>query len=427
MKLSQLQYLLPIFLLLSNINSYCQWVEKANGNVPYLTSVFFLNADTGLAVGGSILRTFDGGETWDTVYSIGGLNSIHFPTINTGYVVGGYNTVLKTSDIGDTWQIQNIPINDPIVFLFSVHFSDSLTGYIAGGRYDPFTSTEIGFVLRTIDGGNNWTYSYNTFIQMNDVYAIKNSNIVYAVGGYNTPFGDIYKLIIKSIDNGVSWSEINSPFDVPLRNVYFLDSLSGFISGFGEFMKTNDGGNTFDTITIYDSPPSYYINSLYFNDIDTGYMVGSNGTIIKTINGGVSWGKQNINTTENLYSVFFIDKDIGFIVGSKGSPWDGVIFKTTNGGGPITGLENQFYNEFELEFNLFSNLVNDVLIISFSRKIQGYLNIYDIMGRKVYNQNITNENKIKIDIQKLHKALYIIQFIDMENKSYFVSKFLKIF
>lgn len=86
MKLNQLQYLLLIFLLLSNIKSLCQWIEKANGNIPCLTSVFFLNPDTGFAVGGSIPRTVDGGNMGYSVSIISGY--IHFPTINTGYVIG---------------------------------------------------------------------------------------------------------------------------------------------------------------------------------------------------------------------------------------------------------------------------------------------------------------------------------------------------
>lgn len=155
---------------------------------------------------------------------------------------------------------------------------------------------------------------------MNDVFAIKNSNIVYAVGGFSIQEGDVYKLIIKSIDKGVTWTQINSPFDTRLYHVCFLDTLNGFICGSREFMKTNDGGNTFDTLIIYNSPASY-MTSIYFTCLDTGYIAGSNGLIIKT----------------------------------------------TNGGGPITGIKNQFYNEFEPEFNLFSNHVNDILIIFFRK------------------------------------------------------------
>ena len=39
------------------------------------------------------------------------------------------------------------------------------------------------------------------------------------------------------------------------------------------------------------------LNSVYFIGVNSGYAVGDSGTILKTINGGVSWALQNSNTT----------------------------------------------------------------------------------------------------------------------------------
>ncbi|OFX56583.1 MAG: hypothetical protein A2046_13440 [Bacteroidetes bacterium GWA2_30_7] len=67
--------------------------------------------------------------------------------------------------------------------------------------------------------------------------------------------------------------------------------------------------------------------STFFTDTITGYIVGSKGTILKTIDGGINWNEQISGTTELLTSVFFINNDIGFAVG-----YNGTILKTTNAG-----------------------------------------------------------------------------------------------
>lgn len=79
------------------------------------------------------------------------------------------------------------------------------------------------------------------------------------------------------------------------------------------------------------SPTTNNLNSIYFTDVNTGYAVGANGTILKTINGGGSWTSQTSGTSSGLNSIYFINTSIGYAVGSKGA-FDHEILKTTNGG-----------------------------------------------------------------------------------------------
>ncbi|HEY3251252.1 MAG TPA: YCF48-related protein [Ignavibacteria bacterium] len=76
------------------------------------------------------------------------------------------------------------------------------------------------------------------------------------------------------------------------------------------------------------SGTSYNLKSLCFTDINTGYVVCFNGTILKTTNGGLNWVSQPAGTSQNLYSVHFIGQT-GYTVGGASIS---VIFKTTNGG-----------------------------------------------------------------------------------------------
>jgi photosystem II stability/assembly factor-like uncharacterized protein len=62
------------------------------------------------------------------------------------------------------------------------------------------------------------------------------------------------------------------------------------------------------------------LTDIHFYDVNTGYTVGYNGTILKTTDGGSSWASQTSNTNTDLFSVDFVDDFVGYAVG--GEYWD---------------------------------------------------------------------------------------------------------
>ncbi|MEO0249440.1 MAG: YCF48-related protein, partial [candidate division WOR-3 bacterium] len=58
---------------------------------------------------------------------------------------------------------------------------------------------------------------------------------------------------------------------------------------------------------------------VFFTDINNGWIIGDNGTIINTTNGGKTWENQNSGTTANLNRIQFINNKEGWIVGDKGT------------------------------------------------------------------------------------------------------------
>jgi len=81
-------------------------------------------------------------------------------------------------------------------------------------------------------------------------------------------------------------------------------------------------------------PQGNSVLNLHFLNEEIGYVVGNNGTILKTINGGASWIHQKSNTNLNLTSVHMTSENTGFIVGGNKYSDDSlsIILKTTNGG-----------------------------------------------------------------------------------------------
>ena len=66
---------------------------------------------------------------------------------------------------------------------------------------------------------------------------------------------------------------------------------------------------------------------LFMVDNKTGYVIGNDGVILKTTDGGDKWVGQNSNLIENLTCMFFVDKNTGWICGANGT-----ILHTIDGG-----------------------------------------------------------------------------------------------
>lgn len=81
---------------------------------------------------------------------------------------------------------------------------------------------------------------------------------------------------------------------------------------------------------------------LDFVDAQHGWVVGTNGVILATTNGGAAWQSQTSGTTEALQAIDFVDASYGWAVGYKGT-----ILKTTDGGANWTkqtsGVTNNIY------------------------------------------------------------------------------------
>ncbi|MCW9097644.1 MAG: YCF48-related protein [Ignavibacteriaceae bacterium] len=110
-----------------------------------------------------------------------------------------------------------------------------------------------------------------------------------------------------------------------MESVYFAESNTGWIVGRdGTILMTSNGGN--DWINQI-SGTSVDLYSVHFGDNDNGWAVGEAGTILMTSNGGDDWNHQISGISETLNSIFYIDINRGWTVGD-----DGTILHTANGG-----------------------------------------------------------------------------------------------
>lgn len=369
-------------------SSFSQWTQLISGTSSQLNSVFFTDANTGYVVGsyGLILKTNDGGLTWSQQYSDSSINSLFsicFTDENTGYAVGGQGTILKTVNGGTNWIIQT---SGTTCYLYSVCFTDFNNGYAVGSN---------GIIIKTTNAGIYWTtYSLSASTILYSVYFTDSIN-GYAVGSsYCQLLQTQSAIIYRTTDGGINWS-VNFPFMcsiVGFNSVYFTNTNTGYIVGGnnmqGVFNTTN--GYSFG---LQSGWLTYGLSSIFFTNVDTGYVAGSG--IFKTINAGNTWEQQ---TSVGINSIFFTDANTGYAVGSNGT-----ILKTTNGGGTVSVKENQLA---ESAINIFPNPTNNNLTIETSEKVT--IEILNL-ERQIIKSINANDKTTTIDISELSKGMYFVK------------------
>lgn len=303
---------LVLALTLNVASAQTGWFAQPSPTNQYLNSVRFYDIYKGFIAGGPggfndyglILKTTDGGNSWDMdTVGTGGFNGSCIIGNNLGWVVGNSGVIYKTTDSGNNWISQSSGIS---YYLTSVFFIDSNTGWAVGN---------LGTILKTTNGGLNWISQ--TSGSSNPLFSV---HFVDVNTGWTVGNGSA---ILKTTNGGTNWVSQTNGTNSELRSVQFLDNNTGWIAGTGILIKTTNGG------TNWSAPLNLgFFRSIQFTDNNNGWAVGyyGNGIIYNTTNGGSSWTNQP-NGANLLFSVFFINNNIGWAVGYLGT-----IIKTTTGG-----------------------------------------------------------------------------------------------
>ena len=92
-------------------------------------------------------------------------------------------------------------------------------------------------------------------------------------------------------------------------------------------IASNDTSDPAATIGLIGNYPDAVLSSIDFASLTHGWVVGDNGTILHTVDGGITWQTQDSGTKLGLNSVHFVDTENGWITGN-----DATILHTNNGG-----------------------------------------------------------------------------------------------
>jgi photosystem II stability/assembly factor-like uncharacterized protein len=132
------------------VNWTVNYVTATAPALHYMQSVYFISQTTGWCVGGysgnysPIFKTTDGGVNWvkqNHTLTVNQLNAVFFLNANTGWAVGDGGVILYTTNGGTNWTAQTSGTTNN---LREVFFVNSTTGIIVG---------DFSTILRTVDAG----------------------------------------------------------------------------------------------------------------------------------------------------------------------------------------------------------------------------------------------------------------------------------
>ena len=267
-----------------------------------LTAVRFHDAWRGVATGTGvkILLTEDGGENWRVVRegrsAADHLSDLHFIDRWTGWAVG-LGGVLRTHDGGETWDKAMVSSyeDDNRPSGTAIHFLDSWWGWMVGPG---------GRVMRTTDGGDTWTrvptpLGRDERPDLHDLCFVDREN-GWVVGQEGT--------ILHTADGGVTWvrqeTGIEGSRSKPVRER--IQQRPGVVHEF------DLGGRT----------PGLTLTRVSFLDFRTGWVTGHFGhearsVVLHTEDGGATWSVEAVVTGEELRALFMLGSGRGWAVGDR--------------------------------------------------------------------------------------------------------------
>jgi len=335
----------------------------------YINATNFIDEDNIICVGGKIInnfvtplyyRTSDGGLSWtetnsDLIGHRADLFSVHFIDNQNGWVAGTSDLyqgriIFRTTDGGLSWQ-KVFEQKEASGYLYDIYFTDSLNGWACGGSsFDGFTYN--GVLMKTSDGGNNWTEDLSfPKIVFSEMFFIDESTVVligvdnsYVDDGFGNFFQQNNAAIIKTSDGGNTFEKSNildkNNNDLVIANalqsISFFDSQNGCTFGDrGTILLTSDGGRNW-----YQQNKSQFLETLTFVDYAdsfNGWAAGeSSYNIYKTNDGGKNWYSQHSDTSFFYRSITSINEKIGWVAGTIYEPnfinTKAAVLKTTDGG-----------------------------------------------------------------------------------------------
>ncbi len=413
-----------LFLIVSCSKVYSQpfWSRIQSPVNNDLKDCYFVDANTGWISGssGTIIKTTNGGVSWKiqdpTVQS--DIEDIFFVNENTGWALTWLITpdssqypgtyILKTTDGGNVWS--KSMFTDTNIFLNTVFFQDSQKGYMGGGP---------SLIVYTNDGGINWTRADTdtSLIFGLPVYKIKffDNNTGYACGG----FRDIAGIVWVTTNSGVNWKGTMVAPE-PFFDVDALSSTKAVVSGgdleFGSstVWTTNAGANWhYDTLGVFG-----LATGISFRTKIEGWMTGSySRKFLYSIDSGFTWESVYTVDSSSLFDVTFPDSSTGYACGAGGA-----ILKYQRTSSGVNNLSENFSPESFVIHQNHPNPFNPVTKINYELKSEGYVRIviYDLLGREmeklIDKKQTQGTYSIQFDASSFSAGIYYCKFYYADDK-----------
>jgi len=417
MKFSQLFIIPLLFLLTSELLALQYWTKISSPVSNTLTNCAFINNSTGWIGGesGSIIRTTNGGANWQiqnsgTSYNI---EDIFFLNERLGYALAwnifpdtnSYlgTIILNTTNGGLNWTQSMYP--DTNWFMKTVFYLDSLNGFMGGVP---------SVILKTTNAGQRWvvTDTDSSLWVSLPVYKIKfiNSQTGYACGG----FRDIAGLVWATTNSGLNWKGAAiAPepfFDLSIIYPYKAIASGGDLEYGSSIARTvNTGLNWYyDTLGVFGLS-----TGISFRTPAEGWMAaGFSQKFIVSYDSGFTWNSVYATDSSEMFDVDFPDSTYGFACGRNG-----VILKYDR---TISDISGNLISSVSKKFMLYQNYPNPFnpkTIINYHCPISNFvsLKVYDMLGIEiatlVYEKQNAGNYSVEFDGRNFPSGIYYCKLI----------------
>jgi len=343
-----------------------------------LNRCIFTDTLNGWAAGdsGTIIHTSNGGSNWvKQVSTIDfSISEIFFLNPRLGWCIANDfffagTMILRTTDGGNNWSGSRYP--DTTYIINTVFFVDSLNGYLAGYN---------GLVLKTSDAGNSWVRAVTGQNYFSNLPFRKitffNSQYGLGCGGIM----DVAGIVWRTTDYGFTWNITDTTYE-PLWDIIFSDinkvySCGGDFEFGSSFSRSRDNGNTWvnRTIGFFGVANSVGVR----NGNELWAPLGFSRLWMYSLDSGTTWNSTPTNDTSGIFDVRFVDSDHGWACGENGS-----VLKYNSLLG-VRNIREKVPASFELYQN-YPNPFNSSTVIKFSLSQSEHvkISVYDILGNLV--------------------------------------------
>lgn len=248
------------------------------------------------------------------------------PQTNTIWASGQTNLLLVSRDRGGTWSqvslkqlFKSSDGPDDTYALNEICFVDARNGWIVA---DNLSASSPRLVI-TNDGGRSWRLMPPL---------PEDSNVA---GAYSASI--VGENVYLATDEGLYASFRNSAWrhilDTAVFALHFIDRQNGIFIGINEenqsdsasIYRTSDGGATWKV--VHSRQDGKMLWRIHFVDSKRGWVFGEGGQLLRTVDGGLTWTRQNLSTNSLLLAAVFHDAQNGTIYGI-----DGTRIMTNDGG-----------------------------------------------------------------------------------------------